>query len=121
MARGVCTAIHKVFPILNYTSMMRYSAPFIGLAEKAFPLVSWFDRLTFALLWLLFNLLSRSRVAMWTLSRLVDACIAVSVFYYSNVRNYLAAKYDDATLRYEDENLEHLQISCYRSAFEMQL
>ena len=120
MGQGVCVAMQSVFPIINYNSLMRYCAQLLGLPKETFPLKNIFDRVSYVVIWLIFKVFSRSKILMWTISRIIDVLITLSTIYHKNVQSYLTKKYDDKVC-FEIKGLKQIDISCYKSAFEMKL
>lgn len=114
MAKGIAVTV----PAIYYNSLIRFSAPIIGLSTVDYPLKTVQEKLSYAYLWLNVNVYARSSIMLWMLNLILRVLERISVWRRITHAKKLREKYN---FRYEIDERCPFQTINYRTAFDMEL
>lgn len=95
MAQGICQAMRRVNPLLDYNALMRYGAPFLQLDRDHFSLTTVRQKLTHLCYLSTFKLAARLKMNIRIMSKVNDVLVRRAIGRKATIEQKLKEKYSD--------------------------
>lgn len=95
MSKGICTAMSKVNPNLNFNVLMRYASPFMQLDQENYQLASTKERAKYCAIIVLFRGAARFKCTNWLLTKVGQIRLNRAIRNKNEHREKLKQKYAD--------------------------
>lgn len=114
MSKGICTAMSKVNPNLNFNVLMHYASPFMQLNQEHYQLATSKERIKYCMIQVLFRGAARFRSTNWLLTKVGKVRLDRAIRLKNQHREKLKQKYADIEYRSEkcpfDVNFNYVDV-----------